>query len=379
MTIKWHGPEMLATNLLEAKLFTYVNGNPGASKSVILLAISARLTRGMMPGDFVSKPLHVLYVSTEGTFLRSHGPRFEVNGGNEKYFHFVNETLHLPSKIDRLKDLIKLYKAKVVIIDPINYHLDPQVHTWTKTSIELGKIANLCETENCTIIAVDWPAKSRKKGDLSSAGNRAFTGVLRQQLAVGRLNVDEWVIGVSKANDLATEVGWIYSLELVSLGLGANNKPVSAMRVNWVREAKPFEVRSAFEQAKLEDDPNMRKLLAFMNPPAGVEAVAFETDDILKYLVNAEGMGQKKARALLNSCETSGYLTSVGQGKGGDYHKSWTITPSGTMRLAADEESVESAMTTLFPAMDWPAAPPAQLALPNGAKPTTRRRPKKGA
>lgn len=362
--VQWHGPEMLVDRLLETKLFIWVTGNPGSSKSVIMLAMAARLTRGLMPGDFAGTPINVLYVSTEGTFLRSHGPRFEINGGDFTNFTHLNETLELPSKIERLEEVIVATEAKVVIIDPISYHLDASVHVHTKTTAELGKIAKLAEKHDCTIIAVDWPSKSRRKGDMSVPGNRAFTGVPRQVLAVGRLKGGDYVIGITKPNDIAQWLGWVYSMEIVDMGMGANKKRVTSPRITFKRPAKPSEVQQAHEQADIADDPNMKALLQFMNPSSGV-AAKFETGDLITYLTNTQLMGKHKARDLVMSCARSGYLEGDSNHlPGADQRQVWWITPIGIMNLGADEESIEAAITTLFPPIDWPGAPPSQLALP---------------
>jgi hypothetical protein len=81
--------------------------------------------------------------------------------------------------------------------------------------------------------------------------------------------------------------------------------------------------------------------------------------------VNKLLLGQNKARQLLRSCERSGFIEQHSNGKqGGEQRVLRSITEMGIMHVAPDEETVEAAIETLFPPIDWPQPPPAQPALP---------------
>lgn len=346
-------------------IFAFLTGNPGATKSLVTLEFAARLTRGKMPGDLEGQPVKVLYVSVEGGHGRSIGPRFDAAGGDFAFFEHIEEVIMLPSNKDRLEALIKHHQARLVIIDPIKDHFDPNVYASpTRSAHCLGQLLDLAEKYNCTILGVDWPSKSARKGDLSVSGNQAMTGKPRQTLAVGRLSRDEWVVGVTKANDSAAYTGWIYSVEDVDLGPDEHGTPVRARRILWRRPAQPSDVMRAHEQAKIEEDPNLRALLQYMEGGA-----PFTTDDLVVFLNQALLMGKNKARDMVNAAHGAGYLTQARTGKGADFKVTWAISPIGTLKLSADEESVEAAIETLFPPMDVPSMPQ-RLALPSGSNGT---------
>ena len=344
------GIEYIADNLLEAGIFAFITGAPGVTKTLITLEIAARLTRGLMPGD-VNTPVNVLYISVESRFRRSVGARFLAAEGDPLRFEHIDKVIWLPSKIAELEALIIKYRAKLVILDPIKNYFDPKVYASpTKTSEALQLLNDLAEKHGCTILGVDWPSKSSKKGDLSVGGNAAMTGKPRQVLTVGRLSLDEWVIGVSKANDSAEWIGWIYGTDVVDLGPGRNGKNVTAMKVRWLRSALPAQVKNSREQAKLEEDPNLIALLQFMTP-----GQSFRSDTLLDWLKAVLLVGKNKGYSLLNSAKAAGYLHQMqGVDEHEKYEVRWSITPLGTMKLAPDEESVEQAISTVFPSMSPP-------------------------
>jgi len=346
-----HGVEYLADNLLEANLFAFITGAPGVTKTLITLEIAARLTRGLMPGDMFDKPCDVLYISVESSLRRSVGPRFLAAEGDWSRFNHIQKVIMLPSEINKLQGLITKHRAKLVIIDPIKDFFDPKVYASpTKTAEALQPINDLAARTGCTILGVDWPSKSAKKGDLSVGGNAAMTGKPRQVLTVGRLSLDEWVIGVSKANDSAEWVGWVYTTDAKDLGKGGNNKDVNAWKIKWIRPAKPVEVQNSRAQAVLEEDPNVFALLTFMTP--GKE---FPTATLLDWLKAVQLVGKNKAYSLLNGCKAAGYLKQItGVDDDNKYQVTWTITALGTMKLNADDEEVEQAIDTVFPSMSPP-------------------------
>lgn len=375
VTVRQHpqfqGPEFLVQNLLEAGIFAFITGSPGVTKTLVVLELAARLTQGKAPGDQTT-PIPVIYVSIEGSFARSIGPRFHAAGGNISRFTHVEDVIWLPSQIDRLERLIRKHKARLVIIDPIKDHFDAKVYSDPRiTTMSLRPIHAVAERTGCTILGVDWPSKSSRKGDLSVSGNSAFTGVPRQVIAVGRLSREEWVVGVTKANDSAALTGWIYGVEAKEIGVDRNGRTLTPRTIVWKRQAKPSEVLRAREQASIEEDPSLLALLNLM--AAGTD---FKTDDLLAFLDRTCLIGgTKKARSLLIAARDAGYLMQHQQGQGGSYSVTWTITAVGTLRLSMNEESVEEAIEQLFPSMTVKPLNH-QLALP---APTRKRATKRAA
>lgn len=357
----------LIQNLLEEGVFAFMTGNPGATKTLVTLELAARLTRGKSPGDRSRQPINVLYISIESDFKRSTGPRFEAAGGDFARFRQIEDVIWLPSQIDRLRQVIRQFKAKLCIIDPIKDHLDPNVYSSpTLTTQALRQIQVVARTTDCAIVGIDWPSKATRKGDLSVSGNAAFTGVPRQVIAVGQLSRDEFVIGVSKANDSASLTGWIYRHESVDVRHDVHNRMVTARKITWIRSAKPSEVLSAREQAKIMEDTNLIALLQFVS-----NGEEFKTDDLVSYLNSVQLIGKNKARSLLTSAKDAGFLIQRSTGGGADYSVTWAISPVGQLRLAASEEAVEEAIETLFPSMDPLTANNGQRMLP---RPKPRKR-----
>ena len=379
VTVKdFKGGQHLVKNVLEANLFAFAIGGPGASKTLLAIDWSARLTRGTAPGNFDGTSVNVLYISNEGGWERSIGPRFMAAGGDFNRFTHITEFVWLPSQIDRLEELINKRKARLCVLDPVKDYFDERVYaSATKTSEALLKLHALAEKTRCTILGLDWPSKSAKKGDLSVPGNAAFTGKPRQILAVGQLKRDEWVVGTTKVSEGTRYTGWIYGMEAVDLGVGSDGEQVTPRRIKYVRQARPSEVMRAREQADIEDNQDLKDLLQFMNVKEKGQKTAteFKTEDLVIWLKNTKLIGMNKARNLLNSAKAAGYLKQRPEGQGGEFKVWWSITQMGTLHLGADEESIEEAITSLFPltkAVAFHNVVPDQPALGNGQVRKTR-------
>ena len=365
---KFSGGEDLFGGVVEANLSGWLVGIPGASKTMVALGMSARGTRGLAPGDFKGTPFNVLYVSIENRFNRSIGPRFDAAKGDFARFFHHDKVIPLPTEMATLRRLIRKHKARLCFIDPIKDHLDHGVYTnQAKSGDFLVQIEKLAEDTECAIICIDWPSKSAKKGDLSNSGNQSFTGKPRQILQVGRLSVDEWVVGTSKVSEGTPFTGWVYTMEPIDLDIidAKTGRPIMTARVKWLRPARPSEVMRARQQIDLEEDPGLTDLLEYMAPGGDGVVAEFKTKDLLTWMVNSLVVNtEKKGRALLKGCGAAGYIERIpGTGKGADSGPTWKITDLGVLKLAPDEESVEAVMEKLFPSMD-PEPLPQQLALP---------------
>src|SRR3954452_11299701 len=112
----FEGVDFLFQNVLEAGIFAFITGSPGSTKTLVALDIAARLTRGKLPGDVTGAQANVVYVSVEGSFKRSIGPRFEAAGGDFRRFKHLEEVIWMPSNIARLERVIHQHKARLVIV-----------------------------------------------------------------------------------------------------------------------------------------------------------------------------------------------------------------------------------------------------------------------
>jgi hypothetical protein len=366
---KFSGGEYLFEDVLEADLSGWLVGNPGISKTMVALDMAAGLTLGLLPGDFVDEPINVLYVSIENRFNRSVGPRFAAAQGDFTRFFHHDAVIALPSEVAKLKKLIRQRKARLCIIDPAKDHFDHGVYSSPSKSADfLVQIDALSAETHCSILCVDWPSKSAKKGDLSNSGNQSFTGKPRQIIQVGRLSLEEWVIGTSKVSEGAPFTGWIYTMDPYDLGINdaKTGRPIVPRRIRWLRPAKASEVMRAREQITLDENPHLDDLLAFMAPSGDNTAEEFVTKELLSWAKNVKGIGEKKARELLRACAAAGFITQIAdRTPEKTFDVRYRIADVGTLRLAPDEESVEAIMEKKFPSRDRKPLP-GQPALPPG-------------
>lgn len=190
--IKW-----LMEKRLPLGVIGLLAGIEGLGKSTYALFISARLTRGQLPGDFIGKPKGVAIVATEDSWAHTIVPRLIAGGADlTKIFPLIVKTakggraeLTIPDDLDSLRDVVREHDIALVILDPILSRLSPKTDTHRDSAVRanLEPLAKLADEENLTVLGIIHLNKSGNGGDLLSKimGSRAFSAVVRSTLIVG--------------------------------------------------------------------------------------------------------------------------------------------------------------------------------------------------
>ena len=172
---------------------TILDGDPGDGKSTILADIAARKTKGRAmpddPDDTVYEPRTVIFLAAEDDVEDTLKPRFRVAGADLEAVRVVsNAAISFPSGVDVLAKLVRDLHAVMVVIDPIEAHLDERVDPNSNPQVRkaLQPLVALAAKTGAAVVLVRHLRKTGGKALYAGAGSIGFAGLAREVLLVGR-------------------------------------------------------------------------------------------------------------------------------------------------------------------------------------------------
>lgn len=167
-----------------------LSGDPGLSKSTLLLDLAARVsTTGLMPDGAQGVSGGVCLMSAEDGLEDTILPRLRAAGadlGRVGFFEAYNrEPLVLPDHIDRIEVRLRDYDARLLLIDPLVAFL-AQARSDQEVRKCLHPVKLLAERLRCTVL---WLRHLSKRGGPKAiyrgAGHVSIIGAARSGLVVG--------------------------------------------------------------------------------------------------------------------------------------------------------------------------------------------------
>lgn len=187
---------------LPAGEVSLVAGREGIGKSLFLIDLAAKLTRGELPGVFFGQPRAVFYCATEDSWERTIVPRLIAADADLSLIYRVKVErvemsagasvaveLVLPADCDLLAGEIKRVEAAMVALDPLMSAVDRTVDTYSDRDMRtvLEPLHQLADESGCMIVGLAHFNKTATDDPLSKIiGSRAFTSVVRAVLAMAR-------------------------------------------------------------------------------------------------------------------------------------------------------------------------------------------------
>ena len=245
-------------------LLSMLSGDPGVGKSYITIDIAAAVTMGRVPyTGKICYPANVLYLSKENDPEHSVKKRFRLAEGDSNRFFILEgskssnsgQTNQVTlSDVSILDGAINKYKARFVIVDPIQSYLGAEVDMFrsNQTRPLLDEVAALAKKHKCCILIVRHFTKARAGRAIhSGAGTGDLTGVVRSEMHAGHAANDPTqkafliaktnVATLGQALAYTIEEGdrfeWLGASELTAMDLQA---PESNEEKGKVDEAKEF-------------------------------------------------------------------------------------------------------------------------------------------
>lgn len=172
---------------------TIVQGDPGDGKTMLVLNIAAKLSKGEgIDSEMkLTEPLTVIYQSAEDGLADTVKPRLEAAGANCENISVIDDSIKSLSMIDeRLEEAVIRTKAKLLILDPIQAYLggDMDMNRANEARDMTKKLAALAEKYQCAIVLVGHMNKAAgNKAAYRGMGSIDFFAVARSVLLVGRV------------------------------------------------------------------------------------------------------------------------------------------------------------------------------------------------
>jgi hypothetical protein len=193
---------------------TLMSGREGIGKSLALAWLSARVTRGQLPGVLSGQPRAVIYAATEDSWSHTIGPRL-VAAGADLSMVFRADVLTDATMIGALSlplDIAPLFaeaEARGVALlacDPLLSLLSDRIDANKEQQLRraLEPLKSAAELSGCTVVGLAHWNKSGGTDPLSMIiGARAWTGVARAVHSLARDPADDGgghVVSLDKCN-----------------------------------------------------------------------------------------------------------------------------------------------------------------------------------
>jgi DnaB helicase-like protein/AAA domain-containing protein len=183
---------------LPAAHLSLIPGREGIGKSLLLIWMTAQLTRGTLPGVFYGCPRPVIYAASEDSWAHTIVPRLIATGADLELVHRVEvediETsmrigLTMPRHCELLAAEVKRREVAMIALDPLMSMVDRAVDTHNDRDMRtvLEPVVTLADDTGCMIVGLAHFNKSATDDPLTLVtGSRAFTAVSRAVIAVAR-------------------------------------------------------------------------------------------------------------------------------------------------------------------------------------------------
>jgi hypothetical protein len=224
-------------------------GREGLGKSTIAYWLTARITRGDLPGESFGLPRAVIVAATEDSWEHTIGPRLVAAGADLARVYRVDvitteEThacLSFPLDNHRLLAEAEGIQAALILLDPLMSRIDAGLDTHKDPDVRraLEPLADLADKTGAVVLGLIHLNKGVGNDALTSVmGSRAFVAVARAVLAVVVDPEDEnrRLLGLAKNNlgrsDLPSLV-----FRIVSAEVATDEGPAYTGRVEWEGES----------------------------------------------------------------------------------------------------------------------------------------------
>lgn len=168
-------------------------GREGIGKSLISVWLSAQLSMGLLPGEFLGQPKKVLYMATEDSWKKTLAPRFKVSGADMDLIFKEEleeqEGIYLPRDTARFAETIKKYGISLIVMDPLMSYVGAKANTYSGREVRaaLEPIVKICHEFNVALLGLIHFNKTASDDILNRiTDSKAFTQLTRTVTVVER-------------------------------------------------------------------------------------------------------------------------------------------------------------------------------------------------
>lgn len=198
---------------IPASSITLMSGREGIGKSLALAWLSARITRGQLPGIHHGQPRAVIYAATEDSWSHTIGPRLDAAGADLDRVFCADvlsgesvTSLTLPLDITALFTEADRRGAVLLACDPLLSLLDGRLDANKEQQLRraLEPLKTAAEMSGCTVVGLAHFNKSGGTDPMNLIiGARAWGGVARAGLSLAQDPADDdggHVMSLDKCN-----------------------------------------------------------------------------------------------------------------------------------------------------------------------------------
>lgn len=235
---------------------TIIQGDPGEGKTHLVLAITARLTKGeALPNINAMPPVSVIYQTAEDGLADTIKSRLELVEADCDRVLVIDESSDaLSMGDDRILEAIRLTDAKLLILDPLQAYLGANVDMHRANEIRpvFHKLGQIAEDTGCAVVIIGHMNKGGGKSSYRGLGSIDITAAARSVLVVGKSPQDPniRIMAHSKSNLAPAGDSIAFSLGDRFRFLGTSSITVDellgleAVKRSAIDEAKAFLLRT---------------------------------------------------------------------------------------------------------------------------------------
>ena len=187
-TVRPAAIEWLWQSRIPRSEITLVDGDPGTSKSTLVLDIAARCSVGMPMWGCdgpVAEPAGALLLVDEDSVSKTVIPRLAAAGANLSRIAVLDDAT-IPNDLAKIEEAIHQLKAQLLVIDPLMSFLRPDARSDQGVRQALRPLKKLAERTNAAVVLVRHLTKSGRHALYRGSGSIGIVGAARSALLVAR-------------------------------------------------------------------------------------------------------------------------------------------------------------------------------------------------
>ena len=174
---------------------TLIQGDGGMGKTTAALAIAAAVSTGAaLPGSGGNAdPAAVIVQNAEDSYSKTIKPRLEKLGADNDMIEVIIENDdELSLSDERIEQAIAKFKAKLVILDPVQaYFGGANMNSANSVRPIMKQLGAVAERNNCAILLVGHLHKKGGQSQYRSLGSIDIFAAARSILTVGKTNMGD--------------------------------------------------------------------------------------------------------------------------------------------------------------------------------------------
>lgn len=216
-TVEYSAVEWLWDKWVPCETMTVLAGDGGKGKSTFVTHFVGKLTRGELTGQ----PETCLLINAEDSDSKVVKPRLMASEADMSKVFTIDlsqTTIEIPRSLGMIEQGIRMYGAKLVVIDPLNSFLPETFDSHKDQSIRaaLAPVSLMAERTGAAIM---WVLHTNKQGDIM--GSKAFQNLARSVMVWGDMPDDETgdlrVLAHRKNNYERRQNAQLFELETIIL------------------------------------------------------------------------------------------------------------------------------------------------------------------